>query len=128
MAKTSSRSKRKVTGGRYNTVIKKRLSRLSNDPTLTKLDSPKIKIRRARGGHKKLVLLSSDIANVYDPKSKKYQKTKIKTILESSSNRYFVRRNIMTKGTIISTELGKAKVTSRPGQHGIINAILLKEQ
>jgi len=37
-----------------------------------------------------------------------------------------VRRNIITKGAVIKTEKGPARVTSRPGQHGIINAILLE--
>jgi small subunit ribosomal protein S8e len=33
----------------------------------------------------------------------------------------------MTKGAIIETEMGKAKVTSRPGQDGVVNAVLLTE-
>jgi small subunit ribosomal protein S8e len=35
------------------------------------------------------------------------------------------RRHILTKGAIIETELGTAKITSRPGQHGVLNAVLI---
>jgi small subunit ribosomal protein S8e len=31
----------------------------------------------------------------------------------------------MNKGAIINTKIGKAKITSRPGQSGVINAVLL---
>ncbi|RLF79472.1 30S ribosomal protein S8e, partial [Thermococci archaeon] len=43
------------------------------------------------------------------------------------ANRQYVRRNIITKGAIIQTEIGKAIVTSRPGQDGVVNAVLIKE-
>ncbi|MEM2426420.1 MAG: hypothetical protein QXE83_05420 [Archaeoglobaceae archaeon] len=33
----------------------------------------------------------------------------------------------MTKGAIIQTEIGKAKVTNRPSQEGIINAVLIEK-
>ena len=35
------------------------------------------------------------------------------------------RRHILTKGAVIETELGKARITSRPGQDGQLNAILI---
>lgn len=31
----------------------------------------------------------------------------------------------MNKGAIIETKIGKARITSRPGQSGTINAILI---
>ena len=52
-------------------------------------------------------------------------KTEIISVVENPANIHYVRRNIMTKGAIIETELGKAKITSRPGQTGTINAILI---
>lgn len=126
MAITQSRSKRKVSGSRYRSYRKKRLYELGNLPRLTKLGERKVKTIHAKFGIKKGVLLQSNIANVYNPKTKKYSKSKIITILESSANRHFVRRNIMTKGTIIKTELGNAKITSRPGQESMINAVLIE--
>jgi len=70
-------------------------------------------------------LLSTDTANLFDPKTKKYEQIKIKEVVENPANRHFVRRNIMTKGTVIETEKGKAKITSRPGQDGNVNAVLI---
>ncbi len=52
-------------------------------------------------------------------------KTEIITVKENSANIHYVRRNIMNKGAIIDTKLGKAKITSRPGQNGVIQAVLL---
>lgn len=119
------RSKRKVSGARYKQWRKKRAFEVARIPSLTKLDKPRATAIKALGGHEKKRLLSSDVANVVDPKTKKSQVVKIKTILENPANRHYVRRNIMTKGTIIETEAGKARITSRPGQDGTINAVLL---
>lgn len=125
MAITQKRSKRKPSGGRYRSWRKKRVRELGNLPSFTKLGKKVVKVVRCISNNKKRVLLSGEIANVYNPKEKKYEKQKIETILESPSNRHFVRRNIITKGTIIKTEKGKARVTSRPGQEGNINAVLI---
>ncbi len=125
MSKTSSRPKRKATGGRYIPYRKKKLHEIAREPTLTKLGELKRKILRGKGSNKKLISLSNNIINLYDPKSKKYKKVKIKTIIETPSNRHFVRRNIITKGTIVDTEIGKAKITNRPGQEGTLNGVLI---
>ncbi|MBI2667801.1 30S ribosomal protein S8e [Candidatus Woesearchaeota archaeon] len=122
-----SRPKRKKTGGKYIDYRKKRKYESGNPPTHTKLGDRRTSTERTMGGYKKFRVLSDNIANVYDPKSKKYIKLKINTIVESPANRHFVRRNIMTKGTIIETEKGKAKITNRPGQDNIINAVLMEK-
>ena len=36
------------------------------------------------------------------------------------ANRHYVRRNILTKGTVITTDKGNAVITSRPGQEARI--------
>lgn len=122
---TKLRGKRKATGGRYKAARAKRIFEKRGQPTLTKIGDKKTKLVRTRGGESKQFLYSVDEANVYDPKSKKYTKLKIKTTLENTANRHFVRRSILTKGTIIETEKGKAKITSRPGQENTVNAILV---
>ena len=126
MAMTQSRSKRKISGSRYRSYRTKRLFELGNLPRLTKVGERKLKTIYAKFGKKKKVLLETNIANVYDPKNKKYTKTKIITIIENKANRHFVRRNIMTKGAVIKTEIGNARITSRPGQEPIVNAILIE--
>jgi len=119
------RPNRKPTGSRYTAYRKQRLNELAKKPSLTKLEERRSRTVRVLGANTKSKLLSTDVANVFDPKSKKYSKVKIKTIVESPANRHFTRRNIMTKGCLIETEAGKAKVTSRPGQDGTINAVLV---
>lgn len=125
MALTNRRPRRKSSGGRYIDNRHKKKRELAGRPTLTGLGARKSVIRRVRGSSTKTRLLRSDVANVYDPKSKKYFKVAIKTILENPANRHFVRRNIMTKGTIIETEKGKARIVSRPGQENTVNAVLI---
>ncbi|MFB6184110.1 MAG: 30S ribosomal protein S8e, partial [Haloarculaceae archaeon] len=45
---------------------------------------------------------------------------------ENPSNPNYARRNIITKGAIIETSEGRARVTSRPGQDGQVNAVLVE--
>lgn len=116
---------RTPTGGRYRTRYSKRLSQRGRLPTLTKIGEHKVKTVRTKGGSAKMKVLVAKVANLYDPKTKKYTKSPIQTVTESTANRHFVRRNILVKGTIITTDAGKARVTSRPGQDGTVNAILV---
>ncbi|MHA1852522.1 MAG: 30S ribosomal protein S8e [Candidatus Heimdallarchaeaceae archaeon] len=125
MVIVQSRSKRKPTGGRYKPYRKKRMYEMGRAPTLTRIDERKLKLVRTRGGNKKYRLLRTNIANVLDKKTNKYEKVKIISVIDNPANRHFVRRNIITKGTIIKTEKGDAKVTSRPGQDGTVNAVLI---
>jgi small subunit ribosomal protein S8e len=48
------------------------------------------------------------------------------TEVENPANKNYIRRNILTRGAVVMTELGKAKITSRPGQDGEVNAILVE--
>jgi small subunit ribosomal protein S8e len=125
MARSQLKSKRKKTGGKYIASRKKRLNELGGNPTLTKLADRHVKPVRILGGSSKFRLLAENFANVADPSTKHPKKVKIKSVTENLANRNFVRRNILTKGTIIDTELGKARVTSRPGQEGTVNAVLI---
>lgn len=124
MALTQLRSRRKISGGRYVDYRKKKLRDTTRGPTLTKIGKVRNKSLTTRGNNLKTVLLTSDMANVLC-KDKKYKMAKIKIAVDNPANRHYARRNILTKGSIIETELGKARVTSRPGQEGSINAVLL---
>ena len=126
MAISQLRSLRKPSGGRYKQQgRKKKAYELGRQPAFTKLEKRRAKYVRTRGAHRKVRLLATDIANLFDPKTKKYEQAKIKTISGNPANRHFVRRNIMTKGAIIETDKGKARITSRPGQDGAVNAVLI---
>jgi len=65
-------------------------------------------------------------ATVSDRSSGKAQKVKIETVEENGANPNYVRRNLLTKGAIIRTEIGRARIVSRPGQDGVINAVLIE--
>ena len=90
----------------------------------TKLEQEnEVKPVRGRGGNVRSKLMYAGFANLLTKDG--YKKTKIKAIMESKDNRNFARLNIITKGTMIDTELGKAIVTNRPGKEGSINARLI---
>lgn len=124
MARSQLKSKRKPSGGRYHASRTKRRRELGNLPTLTKLSEKKVKDRRTQGGHIKQVLLSVQEINVTN-KQGKTQKTKLLNVVENPANPNLVRRSIITKGAIVETELGKARVTSRPGQEGSLHGVLI---
>jgi len=123
---SQAKSLRKATGGRYKSFRKKKLSESGRIPSLTKVAKRKLKKIRVRGGNQKLRLLGVNVANVFDKKSNSYSKAKILSIIDNPANKQFVRRNIVTKGAIINTDKGNAKVTSRPGRDGAVNAVLIK--
>ncbi len=126
MAIFQDKPKRKATGGRYKIGSLKRNAQTGRRPALTRIDETKAKRIRTIGGNSKLKLMSSNKVNVLDPKTNKASVTDIKTILENPANRHFIRRNIMSKGAIIETPKGKARITNRPSQEGFVNAVLQK--
>ena len=122
---TQSKDMVKLSAGRKHPHRKKRLYDRASRPTLTKMGSSKIRLDRVRGGDAKLRVIRAEVANVYDSKSKSFKKAAIKNIAENPANRHYARANIMGKGSIIETEFGKARITNRPGQEGIVNAVLI---
>ena len=60
---------------------------------------------------------------VIDSKAKR---VKILKVLENATNNDYQRRGIISKGAILETAEGKCRVMSRPGQHGVVNAVLIK--
>ncbi|OYT31305.1 30S ribosomal protein S8e [Candidatus Woesearchaeota archaeon] len=119
------RLKRKPSGGRYRQARSKRKYEIGRAPAHTKIGEQKIKTIRTKGGGKKTKVFGVKFANVLNPKDKKFYKVEIQGVVECPANRHFIRRNIVVKGAVISTKLGNAKVTSRPGQSGTVNAVLV---
>lgn len=114
---------RKSTGGRYRKSRKKRKHELPREPRDTKLGEEKKKKIRVRGGDEKTVLLSTDRCNLVA--GEKTKEVKIKNVLETPSDKFLARRNIIRKGAIIDTGEGKARVTNRPSQEGNVQAVLV---
>lgn len=119
--------KRKKTGGKKAIWRKKRKYEIGGVPTETILGERKIKVDRVRGGNIKVRVLRDEWVNLYNPIEKKVIRTKIVRVITNNANRDYTRRGVITKGAIILTEYGKAIVTSRPGQDGVINAKLIIE-
>jgi small subunit ribosomal protein S8e len=122
------KSKRKYTGGLYHKARKKKKSDLGSDFLPIKIGNERKKIIRAHGGNRKIRLLQTQYANIIDKDGKKCFKSKIITVKENKANIHFVRMNVITKGCVIETEAGLAKVVSRPGQDGVVNAVLLSKK
>jgi len=119
--------KRKVSGGKKRAHRKKRRFEKGFFPAETTLGKPKNRILRKHGGNKKISLLAVKQANISDP-SGKTTKVEILRVIKNPANVDYDRRGVITKGTMIATPLGTARVTSRPGQDGIVNAILVPKE
>jgi len=126
MALWQGRSKRKPSGGMYRPLRKKRKTEIGREVQLATVGKTKTKKVRVRSASVKIRILSGEFVNILNPKTGKVQKTKIMGVLENPANPHYVQRNIITCGAVLKTELGKARVTSRPGQHGVLNAVLLE--
>ncbi len=125
MARSQQRSRRKSTGGLYRSYRTKRKFELARFSANTKLSKEKkVKAIRIKGGKAKRILLSATTINVADKKGKAV-KTEILNVVGNPANPHLVRRNIITKGAIVETKLGRARVTSRPGQEGTVNGVLV---
>ncbi len=128
MAITQFKSKLKTTGGKYNKLRKKKKKDFGNDFIPIKIDKNKVKEVRTYGGNKKRRILRANKMNLVDTKTGKGEIVKIISVKENTANPHFVRMNIMTKGAVVETEKGLAKIVSRPGQHGIINGVLIEKK
>ena len=120
--------KRKLTGGRKRAYRVKRKFEQGSFPAETTLGKPRTRIVRGCGGNIKVKALSSNFASVTDPKSGKIKKTEIVRVVKNMANVDYNRRGVITKGAEIETSLGLARVTSRPGKDGVINAVLLGKE
>ena len=116
----STRKGKKITGGKYVKRRKKKSYEVAGQKRVVKIGEEKRKVKRTRGGNKKPLLLQAKFVNVGE------KKLEIKNVLETPSNRFLARQNILTKGTIIETEEGKVRITNRPTQEAVVNGILIK--
>jgi small subunit ribosomal protein S8e len=128
MSTHSSLRKRKLTGGKKRVYRTKKKYEAGGYPAETVLGEPKRKITRGLGGNKKIKALTEKFASVTDPKTGVTTKTEINRVARNGANVDYNRRGVITKGAEIETGLGLARVTSRPGVDGIINAVLIGKE
>ncbi|MFC3958194.1 30S ribosomal protein S8e [Halovivax cerinus] len=117
------RSTRKRTGGRLKHARNPRKDELGREPTETQVGEPRFQTTDVRGENTKTRALATNVAQVNDGEAT--VAAEIENVVENDANPNYVRRNIITKGAVIETSEGTARVTSRPGQTGQVNAVLL---
>jgi len=127
--------KRKRTGGRKRANRVKRNYEKGGFPAETVLGETRRRNTRARrrntrgrGGKIKTRVLSDKHASVTDPKNGTTEKAEILRVVKNNANVDYNRRGVITKGAEIETSLGLARVTSRPGGDGVINAVLISSK
>ena len=114
---------RKVSGGKYHALRKKRLYERQSQERHVVLGETKSKQMRVQGGNIKTVMLKSNKVNVSS--NGKVKPATIINVEVTPQNLFFARQNRLMKGAIIETSLGKARITNRPSQEGTINAVLI---
>ena len=114
---------RKISGGKYHALRKKRSFEGFVQSRPVTLGTTKRKQLRVKGGAMKTILLKADEVNIMV--KGKTQKAKIVNVEQTPQNPFLARQNRLMKGSIIATSLGKARITNRPSQEGLVNAILV---
>ena len=118
---------RKFTGGRKVAMRDRRKFEIDRYPNEAIVGTTEIVSRRIRGNSVKNALKTAEFANVVDPASKKVVRARILQVTKNSANKDYERRGVITKGALLETESGTARVVSRPGQDGTVNAILERQ-
>lgn len=118
---------KKPTGGHKGRHRKKRKYELGSPPTKTTLSSrEERKPERTFGGNTKIKLHKAVYINVILG-SGTAKRVKVLDVVETPDNPQNARFKVISKGAIVKTELGLVKVTSRPGQDGVLNGVLIQK-
>lgn len=115
----------KITGGRRHPLLTRRKYDMDRYPNEAVMGQQVTVTRNVRAGLLKTALKTADYVNLALSDGK-VKKTKILKVLENATNNDYQRRGVISKGAILETEDGKCRVISRPGQHGVVNAVLIK--
>ena len=127
MAWHSGITKRKKTGGKKRAYRTKRLRDQGSHPVETMSGAAKRKQDTRRSRIVKNRLVAGEYVNVSDPSTGKTERVKIDNAVRNPANVDYNRRGVITKGVIVETERGLVKIVSRPGQHGVLNAVPVEE-
>ncbi len=115
----------KLTGGRRHPLRIRRKYEIDRYPNEALIEAQETVTRKVRGKNNKTALKTIDFVNLAIPGSK-VKKTKILKVLENPANNDYQRRGVISKGAILETQEGKCRIVSRPGQSGVVNAIIIK--
>ena len=114
----------KITGGRRHVLRSRRKYEIDRFPNEALIGDQITITRKVRGKNIKTSIKTIDSVNLAI--DSKIKRVKIIKVLENVTNNDYQRRGVISKGAILETEEGKCRVVSRPGQHGTVNAILVK--
>ena len=114
----------KITGGRRHPLRSRRKYEMDRFPNEAIIGEQITVTRKVRGKNSKTAVKTIDSVNLAI--NSKVKRVKIIKVLENATNNDYQRRGIISKGAILETDEGKCRVVSRPGQHGTVNAILVK--
>ena len=115
----------KITGGIRHPLKSRQKFQIDRYPNEALMGEQETATRKTRGNNRKTALKTVNHVNLVLPNAK-IKRSKIVRVLENQTNNDYQRRGVITKGAILETEDGKCKVVSRPGQNGVINAILVE--
>ncbi len=115
----------KITGGTRHPLRIRRKYEIDRYPNEALAGAQVTITRRVRGGNSKTALKTIDFANLVTGDGR-VKKTKILKVLENPTNNDYRRRGVITKGAVLETEDGKCRIVSRPGQDGVVNAVLVE--
>ncbi len=118
-------SGRKYTGGRIVPSRIRRKYEIDRYPNEAIVGEQKMVVRRSRGGNNKIAFKTVKFVNITNKETKKTTKVVITRVVKNPANKDYERRGVISKGSVVETELGLGKIVSRPGQDGTANGILI---
>ena len=120
-------TKRKKTGGRKRAYRSHRIYEQGRQPVETLFGEVKRKEVKGISRISKIKLVKADYVNVSNPATGTTENLEILDVVRNPANADYNRRGVITKGTIVRTEKGLAKIVSRPGQDGSLSAVVYQE-
>lgn len=126
MSQRHTRSRQKPSGGRTRRLRKPKKYEQGGEFTATTLGETDIRRNDARGRSSKLRVKRTERVNLAH--DGEVEPVAIEAVLENPADPDYVRQDILTRGALVRTEKGTARITSRPGQDGTVNAVLVDEE
>ena len=125
MAVRHDRSDTKKSGGKTRRYRKSKKYDLGSEFSSPSLGETRTEKKDAKGNTEKTIVRTENKVNL--AVDGEVKKAEIESVEDNPANANYVRRSLLTKGTIIQTSEGKARITSRPGQDGLVNGQLVEE-
>jgi small subunit ribosomal protein S8e len=120
-------TKRKQTGGKKRAYRSKRIFDQGRHPVETLLGDTKRKTVQGRSRIEKTKIIKTNLVNVTNPATGITERLEVLDVVRNPAKADYNRRGVITKGTIVRTEKGLARIVSRPGQDGALNAVVEEE-